>query len=383
MPASRLYLDHNASSPLRPQARAAVLAALDLPGNASSVHGEGRAVRAVIENARRQVAALVGADLRGVVFTASATEAANLVLTPSLAVTGRASPQRLLIGATEHACVRVGHRFREAESLPVDGDGRIDLDALGAALEAGGSAMVALQAANNETGVLQPIREAARMVHAAGGIVVCDAVQAAGRIPLTIADCGADALILSSHKLGGPKGAGALIFADPQAHIDAPLLRGGGQERGFRAGTEDVSAIAGFGAACEAVGATGEAEAIAWRELRDAFEAQLRQAVPMALVIGASAERLPNTSCIALPGIPAATTLMGLDLAGIAVSSGAACSSGKIGRSHVLDAMRFDTHMTDSAIRVSFGWTSRPEDVGTLIGALVDIVSRMARIRAA
>ncbi len=360
-----------------------MLAALEVPGNASSIHAEGRAARAIVERARRQVATLVGADPRGVVFTASATEAANLALSPSLTLAEMSPPTRLLVGATEHACVSAGHRFGAAGSLPVDCNGLIDLDALETALAGSERAMVALQAANNETGALQSVRFVADLVHARGGIFVCDAVQAVGRVPLTLKDTGADALILSSHKLGGPKGAGALIFDDTQAHIDAPLLRGGGQERGFRAGTEDVAAIAGFGAACEAVAAAGLAEAKASLALRDRFEAGLDKLAPSAVIFGARADRLPNTSCFAVPGAKAATLLMALDLAGIAVSSGSACSSGKVARSHVLDAMRIDPHMSDGAIRASFGWTSRAEDVQTLLTALTEALARLGQNRAA
>ena len=383
MSALRIYLDHNASSPLRPQAREAMLAALGLPGNASSIHAEGRAARAIIERARRQVAALVGGDPSGVVFTASATEAANVVLTPSLALAGRAAARRLLVGTTEHACVRTGHRFAEAQPLSVDGSGVIDLGALEAILGGGEPALVALQVANNETGVLQPIRAVADLVHRHDSILVCDAVQAVGRMPLTFASSGADVLILSSHKLGGPKGAGALVFANPDAHIAAPLLRGGGQERGFRAGTEDVAAIAGFGAACEAAASLWEAEAAAGRVLRDGFEAGLADMSLGTAFFGAEADRLPNTSCFAVPGVPAATLLMALDLAGIAVSSGSACSSGKVARSHVLDAMQIDPYMAESAIRVSFGRTSEGEDVATLLKALAEALPRIGRNRAA
>ena len=378
----RVYLDYNASAPLRPAARDAMLIAMDLPGNASSVHGEGRAVRALIETARRQVAALVGANPRGVVFTSSATEAAALVLTPSLVVGGKAQRTGLLLGATEHACVLAGHRFGEAQTVPVHRTGLINLEALaGAVASAGEAPMVALQAANNETGVLQPLREAAQIIHAAGGLLVCDGVQAAGRVPLTLPDCGADVLILSSHKLGGPKGAGAVVFADPDAHIAAPMLRGGGQERGARAGTEDIAAIAGFGAACEAVAAASGREAALTSALRAEFETTLTAISPQAQVFGEGVSRLPNTSCFAVEGVSASILLMALDLAGIAVSSGAACSSGRIARSHVLDAMGVNPHMSLGAIRVSFGWNSRWNDAGVLIEALRGILLRVGQIR--
>ena len=382
MNARRVYLDHNASAPLRAAARAAVLSALDRVGNPSSGHTEGRAIRATVEEARRQVAALVAADPASVTFTASATEAANLVLTPGLTVGGRRAV-RLLAGATEHPCVLRGHRFPSAELVPVTSEGVLDLDKLERAVLSGdGPVMLALQAANNESGVLQPVLEAAQIVHTQGGIVVCDAVQAAGRVPCAIGDLKADAVILSSHKLGGPKGAGALVLADAAAHIDQPLIRGGGQERGVRSGTEDVAAIAGFGAASAEVAASGEQDAQRCMALRDAFETQLLTLAPDAKILGAGAARLPNTSCFGLPGVRAATLLMALDLAGIAVSSGAACSSGRIGRSPILDAMAIHPHI-DGVIRVSFGWDSRLGDEAALLSSLEGLLRRVRPIRAA
>lgn len=377
----RIYLDHNASAPLRPAARAATIAALDSTGNPSSTHAEGRGIRALVETARRHVAALVGADPRAVVFTSGATEAANLVLRPSLRIPGRKDPVRLLAGATEHPCVLAGQRFAQAEVIPVDRNGVIRLDVLASAVEGSGPVLLALQAANNETGVCQPVREAAAVVHAAGGSVVCDAVQAAGRVACDLDSLGVDAVILSSHKIGGPKGAGALVFADPNAHIDAPLIRGGGQERNIRSGTEDAAALAGFGAACLEVAEKGRAEALAVGALRDRFEAGLRDLAPVA-VVGAGASRLPNTSCFAVPGTNATSLLMALDLAGIAISAGSACSSGKVSRSPVLDAMGVDPHMK-GALRVSFGWTSRPEDVDAVLAALRMVLARVGPSRAA
>lgn len=374
---SRHYLDYNASAPLRPVAREAVLRALDGPGNASSIHAEGRAARALIEDARRHVAELVGADPRGIVFTAGATEAANLSLTPDLAIPGRARPMRCLALATEHACVLFGHRFDGLELIPVDGRGLADLAALEHMLQvAEKPCLVALQAANGETGVVQPVAEAARLVRAHGGVLVCDAVQAAGRIDIGPRTLGADALVLSSHKIGGPKGAGALVFADPDATIDLPLLRGGGQERRLRAGTEDVAAIAGFGAAAREVAAKGSEEARHVAALRDGWERALSDVTPQAIVFGAGAPRLPNTSCFAVPGLKANTLLMALDLAGVAVSAGSACSSGKIARSHVLDAMGAAPHMGDGAIRASFGWGSDAADMAALRDALAMVIAR-------
>ena len=382
MTASRIYLDHNASAPLRPTAREASIAALEATGNPSSTHGEGRAVRALVEASRRHVAALLGAEARAVIFTSGATEAANLVLRPGLTVPGRARPVRMLMGATEHPCVLAGHRFAQATIIPVDHHGTIRLDALAAAVKEDGPVLLALQAANNETGVVQPVRAAADIVHAAGGIVVSDVVQAAGRIACDIGALGADAVIVSSHKLGGPKGAGALVFAASEAHIEAPLIRGGGQERGLRSGTEDVAAIAGFGAACREVALTGTGEAAEARCLRDAFEAGLRRLDPSVLVLGVGAQRLPNTSCFCLPGLAVSTLLMALDLAGIAISAGSACSSGKLARSPVLDAMGCDAHIR-GALRVSFGRNSRSEHVEATLQALETALHRLTPVRAA
>jgi cysteine desulfurase len=299
---SRLYLDHNATTPLRPEARAAMLAALDASGNASSIHGEGRAARATIETARAQVAALVGARPAAVVFTSGGTEAANLALTPDIGGAG-APFARLIVSAGEHPCVLDGHRFPAGAvaRAPLLPDGRVDLAALDT-LVAGGRVMLALQAANNETGVLQPVAEAAALVRAHGGLVVCDAVQMAGKLPFDMGAAGVDAAILSAHKIGGPPGAGALVFGRPALHILPAMLRGGGQERGQRAGTENAPAIAGFGAAAQAAGAGMTAEAERLGAIRDAIEADIRALRPDAVFFGAGAPRLPQVSAFALPG---------------------------------------------------------------------------------
>lgn len=345
----RVYLDYNATAPLRPEARAAILAALGETGNPSSIHAEGRAARALVEAARREVAALAGASSRDLIFTASGTEAANLALAPGVSAPGIAPLRRLIVGATEHTCVLGGHRFAAAEIAPVAADGRIDLEALARRLDDGAPALVALQAANNETGVLQPVAEAAALVHARGGLLISDAAQAGGRLPL--AGMGADGLLLSAHKFGGPKGAGAFVALREGLHLE-PLLRGGGQERGRRAGTENVATLAGFGAAARAVLAGLAEEAARVAALRDACEARLKALVPEAAVFGASAPRLPNTLAFAIPGLAAAMLLMRLDLEGVAVSSGSACSSGKVGPSHVLAAMGVAPTLAAGAIRV-------------------------------
>ncbi len=294
-PVTRAYLDHNATSPLRAPARAKLLEALDAGGNPSSVHAEGRAARALVETAREKVAALIGGGARNVVFTSGATEALNLALAPHWRGP-QGAPARLLLSATEHVAALDGHGFgAAAEILPVDGDGLLDLAALDAALaRADGPVLLCLQAANNETGVLQPVAAAAEKVHAAGGLVVCDAVQAVGRIPCSVRKRGADMLVVSSHKIGGPQGAGAFVLRDAALHCDRGLIRGGGQERGFRAGTENVAAIAGFGAAAEEAAAQQADEEARLAALRDQLEASVLQIAPDALIFGAGAPRLPQ-----------------------------------------------------------------------------------------
>ena len=365
----RVYLDHNATAPLRPEARAAALSALDAAANPSSVHAEGRRARAIVEAARCEVAALVGPE--GVVFTSGATEAANLALSPDLSAAGRPGFDRLLVSATEHAAVLRGHRFpaTAVTVLPVDSDGRLDLVALRDALAEGGRAIVAVQAANGETGVLQDVPAVAEIVRRHGGALVCDAVQAAGRV-----DCrtlGADIVLLSGHKLGGLAGAGALVVASDRVAPGAPVLRGGGQERGLRSGTENVPAIAAFGAAAAA------GLVIGLEALRDRFEAALIDLARDVAIFGRGVPRLPNTCAFALDGIPAERLLMAFDLAGVAVSSGSACAAGKVGRSHVLEAMKVNTGFTFGAIRVSFGWNSAEADVDRAAHALGTALHRM------
>lgn len=380
---ARTYLDHNATTPLRPEARAAMLAALDHAGNASSVHAEGRAARARIETARGQVAALVGARPASVVFASGGTEAAALALTPEIGAAG-APFERLIVSAGEHPCVLDGHRFAPdaVTRAPLLPDGRIDLAAL-ARLVDGQRVMLALQAANNETGVIQPVAEAAALVHASGGLVVCDAVQIAGKLPFNLGALGVDMAILSGHKLGGPLGAGALAFGRAALHIVHPVLRGGGQERGARAGTENAPAIAGFGAAAEASGATMATEAVRLGGLRDAIEDSVRLIAPEAVFFGVDAPRLPHVSAFAIPGVTAELLLMALDVEGVAVSSGSACSSGKVKRSHVLDAMGVDANLAMCALRVSLGWTSGEADVRAFSDALTRVLGKIRARRGA
>jgi cysteine desulfurase len=363
---NRVYLDWNATAPLRREARAATVAALDLLGNPSSVHAEGRAARHLVEEARRQVAALVGAEAENVVFTSGGTEANVLALTP------RNRDEVLLVSSIEHPSVLAGGRFDPAKvrQVPVTADGRLDLAALKQALDAAeGPALVSLMAANNETGVLQPVSQAAALVHAAGGLLHVDAVQAAGRIPLDINEIGADLVTISSHKLGGPKGVGALIRNSQALPMTDPLIRGGGQERGARAGTENVAGIAGFGAAAAAAMAGLAAEAARMAVLRDRLERGLQAISPEAIVFGQEAERLPNTTLFAVPDMKAETAVIAFDLEGVAVSSGAACSSGKVTPSHVLAAMGVPPSLARGAVRVSLGQAMAESEVDRFLEA--------------
>jgi len=355
-----LSLDANATEPLRPEARAAVLEALDLPGNPSSVHAEGRAARRVLEDSRRRVAARFGARPQDVVFTGGGTEA------NALAITGLARGRRVLVGATEHPAVL--RAAPGAVVLPVLPDGTIDLGALEAALAGGEPTLVCLMAANNETGVLHPIAEAAALCRRHGALLHVDAVQAAGRVPLPE---GADSLALSAHKLGGPKGAGALILR-PGLDL-APLIAGGGQERGRRGGTEPLPAIAGFAAAAEAA-----MPDLRLGRLRDAIEAGIAAIAPEARFAGAAAPRLPNTTAITLPGVPAETQVIALDLDGIRVSAGAACSSGKVGASPVLAAMGLGAD-AGCTIRVSLPWNAPDDAADRFVGAWTVMRDRLSR----
>jgi cysteine desulfurase len=380
----RIYLDWNATAPLREAARAAMLAALDRLGNPSSVHAEGRAARHLVETAREQVAALVGADARNVIFTSGGTEANALALSPAIERPGHKEPfARLLVSAIEHPSVRGGGRFAQdsVEEIAVTGDGIVDLADLARRLgkPGEGPTLVSIMHANNETGVLQPIAAAADLVHAAGGLLHVDAVQTAGRIRGDIQTLQADLLTISSHKIGGPQGAGALVKASEALHFADPLLKGGGQERGSRAGTENVAAIAGFGAAAReaAEGLAAEAERV--RALREQLEAGLRDIAGETIVFGATTERLPNTTLVAVPGQKAETALIALDLAGIAASSGAACSSGKVTASHVLKAMGVAPTLAAGAVRLSIGRNTTETEIGAVLIAWRKLVSRLFR----
>jgi cysteine desulfurase len=375
----RIYLDHNATSPLRPEARAAVLAVLETPANASSVHAEGRAAKAALEQARAKIARGIGTAARNLTFTSGATEAANLALTPMVQRGRESAPMDvLMLAAGEHPAVLQGHRFPApaVERVALTPEGTVSLDALDEALAryAGRRVMLALQAVNNETGVIQPVREAAARVHAAEGLLVCDATQAIGRIETTFETTDADFLFFSSHKLGGPVGAGALAAARDDLHITETHLRGGGQEFGRRAGTENVAAIAGFAAAFETALAGRGSEADRLGRLRDRFERGVAEIAPDVRFFGRSGPRVAGVSAFALPGLPAHTLLMALDLAGVAVSSGSACSSGKVRESHVLAAMGAQEK---EALRVSLGWSTRDEDVSRFETIFGEVVNRI------
>ncbi|MBI1205214.1 MAG: aminotransferase class V-fold PLP-dependent enzyme [Rhodopseudomonas sp.] len=380
----RAYFDWNATAPLRPEARAAVLHALESGGNASSVHAEGRQARKLVEQAREQMARLVGAAAQNVIFTSGATEANGLALTPALEVAGRKTARdRLFVSAIEHPSVLAGGRFDAdaVETLPVTGDGVVDLEALAKALTRAERPLVSVMLANNETGVIQPVAAIADIVHAANGLLHVDAVQGAGRIDCDMAALGADLMSLSSHKLGGPQGVGALVCRS-DIHIAAPMIVGGGQERRLRAGTENVAGIAGFGAACVAANAARQADAARMAALRDRFEAELKAITPRAVVFGAAAARLPNTSLFAAPGLNAETAIISFDLNGIAVSSGSACSSGKVQMSSVLVAMAVAPELARGAVRVSLGWTTSEADLELLLNAWKRVASSLLKRRA-
>ncbi|MDC9808853.1 cysteine desulfurase family protein [Rhizobium binxianense] len=376
----RLYLDWNATAPLHPAAREAIMRAIDIFGNPNSVHGEGRAARAAIEGARRKVAALVGSDAGNVVFTSGATEAANLVLTPDFRM-GRTPLQlgRLYFSAIEHPAAREGGRFAKDKmtEIPVTEAGIVDLDALGALLDAhdkaAGLPMVAIMLVNNETGIVQPVEAAAKIVHAHGGLLVVDAVQAAGRIALDINRIGADFMIVSSHKIGGPKGAGALI-ARGEALMPRPLIQGGGQERGHRSGTQNSLALIGFGAAAEAAVEELETRNAAIGAMRERLEAGMRQVACDVMIHGEGGERVANTIFFTLPGLKAETGQIAFDLEGVALSAGSACSSGRLGESHVLTAMGRDAKL--GALRISLGFSTTEEDVDRAIAAFAKIACR-------
>ncbi|MGH6876382.1 MAG: cysteine desulfurase family protein [Rhizomicrobium sp.] len=382
------YLDHNATSPLRPEACAAMERVLAMPGNPSSVHRAGRAARAVVENARADVAMLVGARSEDVIFTSGGTEANALALWGAVqGATDAASPIKALwISAIEHDSIRksaaaIAERFPALRlvSLPVTGDGVVDLDALSQVLkDTAERVLIAVMGANNETGVVQPVADVVELVRGVGGLCLIDAVQSCGKIAARFGELGGDYMTISAHKLGGPRGVGAL--AARQGAPLAPQIAGGNQEKNRRAGTENVAGIAGFGAAARA---SMQDEMARLTKLRDGFEAGLRRRFPDLVVIGERGPRLANTSNFALPGIAAETALIALDLDGVMVSSGAACSSGKVKPSHVLAAMGISADLAQSALRVSVGWNSCESDIEAALASLEKHCARIHARRAA
>jgi cysteine desulfurase len=385
------YLDHNATSPLRPEAKAAMQRAFELAGNASAIHASGRAARAVVDGARDQVAKVVNARVNDVVFTSGGSEANALALwgaafssasPPTAAVPGGIT--RLLVSAIEHDSVlntaaAIAERTGvECTHIPVTHDGVVDLDALERMLsEHNGRALVAVMAANNETGVIQPIEDVASRARGANALLLVDAVQAYGKIAFDFAAPGADYLTISAHKFGGPQGSGALVIGTRAPF--APQVPGG-QEKGRRAGTENVIGIAGLGAAAECVVRDDVSQTA---RLRQKFETALRRRFPEIVIFGEGAPRLVNTSNFAIPGVAAETAVVALDLDGVMVSSGAACSSGKVQQSHVLKAMGVPRELASCGLRVSFGWNSADSDIDAALAALDTLAARIRERKAA
>lgn len=384
----RTYLDYNASAKLHPDAREALLMALDANANASSVHADGRDARAMIERARVNVASLVGANPDQVIFTSGATEAAQLALS-SILRRGKDMLRldRLYVSAIEHPCILSGGRFGEDQItvFPVTSDGVVDIAAFAAMLAARACDtpfLAALMLANNETGIIQPVSEVAQLVHDAGGFLLVDAVQAAGRLPVDMAELGADFLILSSHKIAGPQGAGALVLGDKNLAPE-PLIKGGGQEFKLRAGTENLVSVAGFGAA-SLVAASQLDYMQKTLYIRQAFEKRLAEickqfagAKSPLVIFGKEMRRLANTTCFSVPGVNAETALISLDLDGISVSSGSACSSGRVEASHVLKAMGVDNKTAQGALRISTGWDTGPADLEVFLEAWSSYLKRL------
>jgi len=376
------YLDHNATSPLRPESLSAVTHALGVGGNPSSVHAKGRAARAVMEEAREKIARLAGGGPDQLVFTSGATEANNLALFGAVEgslAEGQTRITRIFVSAIEHASVlatadRLAERFPwlRVQRLAVTQEGVVDLEGLRVALREGkGRALVAVMAANNETGVIQPLSQVSRLAREANGLLLVDAVPAAGKIGLDFSLC--DYLVVSAHKIGGPQGVGALMVRET-APLQ-PQAVGGGQQKGLRAGCENLSGIAGFGAAAHAL-SDGQGERARIAHLRDHFEMALKQAIPETVIFGVTQDRLCSTSCFAVPGLAAETALIGLDLDGVAMSSGSTCSSGKVAVSHVLAAMGVADSLAAGGLRASFGWSSTMEDVAAAVASLVKLRER-------
>ncbi len=366
MAISRTYLDWNASAPIYPEVVDAMTQALHDGGNASSVHREGRNAHSAIEAAREQVARLINAVPRSIIFTSGGSEANSLAFA-GLASNGTIT--RIMISEVEHPSVLASARQEGTEiiQIPVNSDGIVNLDALESALikadAANEKVLVSIMWANNETGVIQPLEKIVKLAHAHSALVHCDAVQAAGKVPVDFVSCGVDLVSLSAHKIGGPQGVGALVVRP--SVVLAPMIKGGGQELGRRAGTENLAGIVGFGRAAELC--TNDNHASDISKLRHELESEIKKIRRDVVIFGEDQKRLPNTSCIAVANTTAETLLIMLDLAGIAVSSGSACSSGKVNTSHVLSAMGVDEALAKAALRISLGWTTTRDDIGKFI----------------
>jgi cysteine desulfurase len=379
----RHYLDHNATSPVRDEARHTVAAVYSHPaGNPSSMHAEGRAARALLETARRKVAILAGVPARDVVFTSGGSEAISAALR-GVADRTPEGRRRIVVSSIEHSAVLEAARAAgaagfEVVEVPCGPSGRIDAGAFASNID-GRTALACLQAANNETGVLQPVAEVGAVCGAAGVPFLVDAVQAAGKLALDRDGWNADLLALSAHKLGGPQGAGALIVREGTKL--APLIAGGAQERRRRGGTEALAQLAGFGAAAHAIVQELEAESSRLLSLRDRLESGLRNIAPGVRIHGESVPRLPNTTNAAFPGVSGETLVIALDLAGFAVSTGSACASGAVTPSHVIRAMGFDDEEARGAVRISLGWSTTSEAIDELLAALPQLLARATMAR--
>ncbi|MCF6199672.1 MAG: cysteine desulfurase [Hyphomicrobiaceae bacterium] len=392
---TRIYLDHNATSPLRKRVREAMIGAMDLAGNASAVYKEGRAARSVVERSREKIAALIGANPNEVLFTSGGTEANLTALSPGLVAPNPAERRQALcfVSDVEHPSVRKGGRYalEQVRTIPVNSSGVVDLEAFIDLLDAHdiGAAtsqqdqvpfMVSVMLANNETGAIQPVTEIAGIVLERGGLMHCDAVQALGRMPFDMASLGADLVTIAAHKIGGPKGVGALIGPGIDRVLNDPLMTGGGQEMRRRAGTENIVSIAGFATAAE-ISCEELAEREMVRFLRDRAESRLKAQHPDLVLFAKDTDRLENTSFMAIPGVLAEKLIIALDLDGIAISSGSACSSGKVTRSPVLAAMGVNDELARCAFRISFGPQNWLNDVDRLVGSIKKAVERMNRLK--
>ena len=372
MPETLNYLDFNATAPVRPAVIETVTRIMRNVGNASSVHAAGRAARQIVEEARERVAELVGTEPEGVIFTSGGTEANNLALKG-------VGDRRLMVSTAEHGAVLGPALMRDSGAvlLPVDGRGVVDVKTLETALAAAEKPkLVSVMLANNETGVIQPVAEIAEMAHRHGALVHSDTVQAAGKIPVDMTALGLDMLSLSAHKLGGPQGVGALVLRG-DVSLQAEII-GGGQERGKRSGTENVAGVGGFGEAAR-IALEGLDTYAGLAALRDDMERRLGELAPKRRVFGEGAARLPNTSCVSMPGVQSETQVMAFDLGGIAVSAGSACSSGKVAASHVLEAMGIEAEEAMTAIRISMGWSTQAADVDRFVAVWKEIYERCGR----